>query len=66
MVSKANFSTKFINNNFLNNLNAEIADVAGVAEVTIRATYKEIVTHAKKIFPPDFVFVTSPTMLLQC
>jgi len=44
----------------------EIGDVAGVAEVTIRGTYKEIVMHAKKLFPPDFNFDTPPSMLMQC
>ena len=43
---------------------SEIGDVAGVAEVTIRGTYKEIVMHAKKLFPPDFNFDTPPSMLM--
>lgn len=37
----------------------EIGDVAGVAEVTIRQTYKLIHPHAAKLFPDDFKFTTT-------
>uniref|UniRef100_A0A1I8GT66 Transcription initiation factor IIB n=1 Tax=Macrostomum lignano TaxID=282301 RepID=A0A1I8GT66_9PLAT len=34
----------------------EIGDIAGVAEVTIAGAYKIMRSHAKSLFPPDFVF----------
>lgn len=36
----------------------EIGDIAGVAEVTIRQSYKLMYPHASKLFPQDFVFHT--------
>ena len=36
----------------------EIADVAGVADVTIRQSYKLMLPRAAKLFPANFSFVT--------
>lgn len=36
----------------------EIGDIAGVAEVTIRQSYKLMYPAAHRLFPEDFVFVT--------
>lgn len=36
----------------------EIGDIAGVAEATIRQSYKLMFGHAKVLFPTDFVFTT--------
>lgn len=36
----------------------EIGDTAGVADVTIRQSYKLMIPHAKRLFPADFKFVT--------
>ena len=44
----------------------EIADIAGVADVTIRQSYKLMLARAKDLFPPDFTFVTPIENLPQC
>jgi len=44
----------------------EIADIAGVADVTIRQSYKLLLTRAKDLFPDDFVFVTPIENLPLC
>jgi len=44
----------------------EIADIAGVADVTIRQSYKLMLAKAKDLFPADFVFVTPIENLPQC
>eukprot|EP00090_Calanus_glacialis_P046047 TRINITY_DN8847_c0_g1_i1.p1 TRINITY_DN8847_c0_g1~~TRINITY_DN8847_c0_g1_i1.p1 ORF type:complete len:317 (-),score=51.23 TRINITY_DN8847_c0_g1_i1:90-1040(-) len=44
----------------------EIADIAGVADVTIRQSYKLMLTRAKELFPADFTFVTPIENLPQC
>lgn len=36
----------------------EIGDIAGVADVTIRQSYKLMFPHAQKLFPDDFKFAT--------
>ena len=36
----------------------EIGDIAGVAEATIRQSYKLMYSHAKGLFPDDFPFAT--------
>jgi len=36
----------------------DIGDIAGVADVTIRQSYRNLVARAKDLFPPDFVFHT--------
>lgn len=36
----------------------EIGDIAGVADVTIRQSYKLMYPHAIKLFPEDFQFST--------
>lgn len=36
----------------------EIADIAGVADVTIRQSYKLMLPRARDLFPPDFKFST--------
>lgn len=36
----------------------EIGDIAGVAEVTIRQSYRSLIGKAAELFPPDFVFHT--------
>lgn len=36
----------------------EIGDIAGVADVTIRQSYKLMIPHAAKLFPEDFKFTT--------
>lgn len=36
----------------------EIGDIAGVADVTIRQSYKLMHPHAAKLFPEDFKFFT--------
>lgn len=41
----------------------EIGDIAGVADVTIRQSYKLMYPHASKLFPEDFKF-TTPIHLL--
>jgi len=37
----------------------EVAEVVGVADVTIRHSYRLMYPHAKKLFPENFQFVTS-------
>ena len=44
----------------------EIADIAGVADVTIRQSYKLMLARAKDLFPADFNFVTPIENLPQC
>lgn len=44
----------------------EIADIAGVADVTIRQSYKLMLGRAKELFPQDFDFVTPIENLPQC
>eukprot|EP00092_Neocalanus_flemingeri_P010673 GFUD01011497.1.p1 GENE.GFUD01011497.1~~GFUD01011497.1.p1 ORF type:complete len:317 (-),score=76.64 GFUD01011497.1:52-1002(-) len=44
----------------------EIADIAGVADVTIRQSYKLMLAKAKELFPADFDFVTPIENLPQC
>ena len=44
----------------------EIADIAGVADVTIRQSYKLLLTRARDLFPDDFVFVTPVENLPLC
>ena len=44
----------------------EIADIAGVADVTIRQSYKLMLTRAKELFPADFTFATPIENLPQC
>lgn len=41
----------------------EIGDIAGVADVTIRQSYKLMYPHAAKLFPDDFKFATPIDML---
>lgn len=41
----------------------EISEIAGVAEVTIRQSYKEMLPRAAELFPENFVFFTQPSML---
>jgi len=41
----------------------EISDIAGVAEVTIRQSYKQMYPRASSLFPEDYVFDTPPSML---
>lgn len=36
----------------------DIGDIAGVADVTIRQSYKLMYPHASKLFPEDFKFAT--------
>ena len=36
----------------------EIGDIAGVADVTIRQSYKLMLPRAAELFPPDFNFHT--------
>lgn len=36
----------------------EIGDIAGVADVTIRQSYRLMYPQATKLFPEDFKFVT--------
>ena len=43
----------------------EIADVAGVADVTIRQSYKLMLPRAAELFPSDFRFTTSIENLPQ-
>lgn len=43
----------------------EIADIAGVADVTIRQSYKLMLTRAEELFPPNFEFATSISDLPQ-
>lgn len=43
----------------------EIGDIAGVADVTIRQSYKLMYPHAKKLFPEDFKFATPIEQLPQ-
>jgi len=44
----------------------EIADIAGVADVTIRQSYKLLLTKAKDLFPEDFEFDTPIHQLPVC
>ena len=37
---------------------SEIGDIAGVADVTIRQSYRLIYTRADQLFPSDFKFAT--------
>lgn len=43
----------------------EIGDIAGVADVTIRQSYKLMYPHAVKLFPEDFKFSTPIELLPQ-
>merc|ERR1712198_653869 len=43
----------------------EIADIAGVADVTIRQSYKLMLPHAKDLFPEGFKFTTAIENLPQ-
>lgn len=43
----------------------EIGDIAGVADVTIRQSYKLMYPHAAKLFPDDFKFTTPIEQLPQ-
>lgn len=43
----------------------EIGDIAGVADVTIRQSYKLMIKDAAKLFPADFKFVTPIDQLPQ-
>lgn len=43
----------------------EIGDIAGVADVTIRQSYKLMYPHATQLFPEDFKFSTSIENLPQ-
>lgn len=43
----------------------EIGDIAGVADVTIRQSYKLMISHASKLFPEDFKFITTIDQLPQ-
>ncbi|KAK0178731.1 hypothetical protein PV327_007594 [Microctonus hyperodae] len=43
----------------------EIGDIAGVADVTIRQSYKLMYPHAAKLFPTDFKFTTPIDQLPQ-
>lgn len=43
----------------------EIGDIAGVADVTIRQSYKLMYPHAIKLFPEDFKFATPIDQLPQ-
>ncbi len=42
---------------------AEIGDIAGVAEVTIKQSYKLMYPKAHALFPEDFVYHTPIAML---
>jgi len=44
----------------------EIADIAGVADVTIRQSYKLLLTKANDLFPDDFEFDTPIQQLPVC
>lgn len=44
----------YSNNHFL----IEIGDIAGVADVTIRQSYKLMYPRAAELFPQDFKFFT--------
>ena len=44
----------------------EISEVAGVAEVTIRKSYKLMLERAKDLFPEDFKFHTPLSQLPKC
>lgn len=46
-------------------LSAEIGDIAGVADVTIRQSYRLIYPRAAELFPPDFKFDTPVDKLPQ-
>lgn len=43
----------------------EIGDIAGVADVTIRQSYKLMYPHATQLFPEDFKFATPIELLPQ-
>ena len=43
----------------------EIADIAGVADVTIRQSYKLMLPRAGQFFPLDFRFITPIELLPQ-
>ena len=44
----------------------EIAEVAGVADVTIRQSYKLMLPRATELFPADLKFATPVAELPQC
>ncbi len=46
-------------------LQKEIGDIAGVADVTIRQSYKLMYPRAADLFPDDFKFVTPIEQLPQ-
>lgn len=42
---------------------SEIGDIAGVAEVTIKQSYRLMIPRAHELFPSDFVFSIPISML---
>lgn len=44
----------------------EIGDIAGVAEVTIKQSYKQMFPRAKDLFPENFKFAVPVSQLPVC
>lgn len=51
--------------NLVSDASTEIGDIAGVADVTIRQSYRLIYPRAAELFPPDFKFDTPVDKLPQ-
>lgn len=51
--------------NYVSDAPTEIGDIAGVADVTIRQSYRLIYPRAAELFPPDFKFDTPVDKLPQ-
>lgn len=51
--------------NLMFDASTEIGDIAGVADVTIRQSYRLIYPRAAELFPPDFKFDTPVDKLPQ-
>lgn len=49
----------------ISDASTEIGDIAGVADVTIRQSYRLIYPRAAELFPPDFKFDTPVDKLPQ-
>lgn len=55
---RESFDENYLANSVSNYCLSEIGDIAGVAEATIRFSYKLLLPKAAELFPPDFKFHT--------
>jgi len=62
-ISKTFQCSFFVPVNDFQTVSSEISEIAGVAEATIRQSYKLMYPKAKSIFPEDFDFYTPISLL---